>query len=183
MLKMKAALIYWSKSGNTEKVAHAIKEGLIEANVDVSFWRLDEAEEHDFLDYDLYCIGFPSYSWHTPAPVTDYLQKHHRKHSKAGLVKPSSPRVKGKHALIFCTYSGPHTGLDEATPAVKYAGQYFEHIGVSVVAEWYVLSEFIGWEDGNIHGRMGDIRGKPTNEELEQITKDTIKLVKSLNNP
>ncbi len=58
---MKAAIVYWSKSGNTEKVAHAIKKGLIQANVDVSFWKLDEAEEHNFLDYDLHCIGFPSY--------------------------------------------------------------------------------------------------------------------------
>ena len=44
---MKAALVYWSKSGNTEKVANAIHRGLIEAKVDVSFWKLDETEEHD----------------------------------------------------------------------------------------------------------------------------------------
>ena len=180
---MKAALVYWSKSGNTEKVANAINQGLMEAGVDASFWRLGEAEEHDVLDYDLYCIGFPSYNWHTPEPVTKYLKKHHGKHVKAGLVKPGSPKVTGKHALIFCTYSGPHTGLDEATPAVKYAAQYFEHIGVSVVAEWCILSEFIGWEEGNLHGRMGDIRRKPTDDDLKQITKDTIKLVKSLKNP
>ena len=68
-MKMKAALVYWSKSGNTEKVANAIHRGLIETEVDVSFWNLDETEEHDFLDYDLYCIGFPSYSWHTPEPA------------------------------------------------------------------------------------------------------------------
>ena len=179
---MKAALVYWSKSGNTEKVAYAINDGLIQAGVDVSFWKLEEAEEHDFLDYDLYCIGFPSYGWHTPEPITKYLKKHHVKHSKAGHVKPSCPRVPGKHAVVFCTYSGPHTGLDEATPAVKYAGQFFEHIGVSVVAEWCVLSEFIGWEDGNLHGRMGDIRGKPTEEELKQVTQNTIKLVQSIKN-
>ena len=179
---MKAALVYWSKTGNTEKVANAIKQGLIEAEVDASFWTVDEAEEHCFLDYDLYCIGFPSYNWHTPEPVTKYLKEHFRKNAKAGLIKPSSPRVPGKHALVFCTYSGPHTGLDEATPAVKYAGQFFEHIGVSVVAEWCVLSEFIGNERESTKGRMGDIRGKPTEEELEKITKDTIKLVNLLKN-
>ncbi len=177
---MKAALVYWSNTGNTEKVAHAINEGLTEAGVQVDFWRLGETEEHDFMDYDLFCIGFPSYNWHTPAPVTKYLQKHHQKNEKKGLVKPSSPRIEGKHALIFCTYSGPHTGLDEAYPSVKYAGQFFEHIGIKVEAEWCVLSEFIGWEEGNLHDRMGDIRGKPTKEDLDQIKKDTVKLVKSL---
>ncbi len=180
---MKAALVYWSKSGNTEKVANAIREGLLDENVDVTYWKLDEAEEHSFLDYDLYCIGFPSYSWHTPEPVTKFLKNHMIQNSKAGLVKPSSPRVPDKYALVFCTYSGPHTGVDEATPAVKYAGQFFEHIGVKVVAEWCVLCEFIGWEDGNLCGRMGDIRGKPTEEELEQITQDTIKLIQTIKNP
>ena len=66
---MKAALVYWSKSGNTEKVSKAIRQGLLDEEVDVSYWKLDETEEHSFLDYDLYCIGFPSYSWHTPELV------------------------------------------------------------------------------------------------------------------
>jgi flavorubredoxin len=179
---MKVALVYWSNTGNTQKVANAIRQGLIKEEVDLSFWKIDEAEQHSFLDYDLYSIGFPSYSWHPPKPVTKYLKEHHRKNVKAGLVKLSSPRVHGTHALVFCTYSGPHTGLDEAIPAVKYAEQFFEHIGISVVAEWCVLSEFIGNERASTQGRMGDIRGKPTEEKLEKIKKDTIKLVKSLKN-
>jgi hypothetical protein len=175
---MKAVIVYWSKSGNTEKVAHAIKDGFITTNVDLTFWKLEEADEHAFLDYDLYCLGFPSYNWHTPTPVTNYLQKHHRKHRNQELIKLNSPRIPNKYALIFCTYSGPHTGLDEATPAGKYAAQYFEHVGIPVIAEWYVLCEFIGWDEGNLLGRMGDIRGTPTNEDLLRITTDTIKLVK-----
>jgi len=35
-----------------------------------------------------------------------------------------------------------------------------------------VLSEFHGWEEGNTKGRMGDIRGKPTAQELAKIRKD-----------
>jgi flavorubredoxin len=118
--RMKAVLVFWSKSGNTEKVAQAISDGLVEAGVKLTFWRLEEAEEHDFLDFDLYCLGFPSYNWHPPKPVTDFLRNHHRKHVRKGLVKPGSPRVLDKYALIFCTFSGPHTGIDEAKPAVKY---------------------------------------------------------------
>jgi menaquinone-dependent protoporphyrinogen IX oxidase len=98
---MKAALAYWTKTGNTEKVANAIKQGLIKSEVDVSSWKIEEADDHNFLDYDLYCIGFPSYSWHTPEPVTNYLKEHHRKNAKAGLVNPSSPRVPRKYALVF----------------------------------------------------------------------------------
>jgi hypothetical protein len=88
--------------------------------------------------------------------------------------------VPGKNALIFCTYSGPHTGINEAIPAGLYAGQFFEHIGFTVLDEWYVLSEFHGHENASTKGRMGDIRGKPTEEDLMKIKEDTINLAKSL---
>jgi len=74
--------------------------------------------------------------------------------------------------LIFCTYSGPHTGFDEATPAGKYMGQFFEHLGFAILGEWYVLSEFHGSEENSTRGRMGDIRGKPTEEDLKKIRED-----------
>jgi hypothetical protein len=66
----------------------------------------------------------------------------------------------------------PHTGINEATTTGKYIGQFFEHIGFTVIDEWYVLSEFHGREDYSTKGRMGDIRGKPTEEELLKIKKD-----------
>ena len=53
----------------------------------------------------------------------------------------------GKYAVIFCTYSGPHAGIDEATPADKYAGQFFDHFGYTVLDEIYVIGEFHGNEE------------------------------------
>ena len=40
---MNAIIIYWSKGGNTEKVALAIEEGLKEAGADVLVKRVEEA--------------------------------------------------------------------------------------------------------------------------------------------
>lgn len=176
----KAAIIYWTKSGNTEKVAAAIKEGLENAGLDVTYLRVEEAKGLDYFDYDLICIGFPSYEWTTPRPMTTFLKINLAKHRKEDLVKAGAPKVPGKNALIFCTYSGPHTGIREAIPAGLYAGQFFEHIGFTVLDEWYILSEFHGWEKGSTQGRMGDIRGKPTEEELMKIKEDTIKLANNL---
>ena len=85
-------------------------------------------------------------------------------------IKTSAPKIIGKNALIFCTYSGPHTGLNEATPMVKYIGQFFEHLGFNILDEWYILGEFHGSKERSTKGRMGDIRGKPTKEELKKIT-------------
>ena len=42
-----------------------------------------------------------------------------------GRVKLGSPVIPGKNTLIFCTCSGPHTGIREAIPAGLYAGQFF----------------------------------------------------------
>ena len=176
----KAVIVYWTKTGNTEKVAVAIKEGLESAKLEVTYLRVEEAEGLDYFDYDLVCIGFPSYAWTTPRPMTTFLKTNLARHRKEGLVKASAPKIPGKNALIFCTYSGPHTGIREAIPAGLYAGQFFEHIGFTVLDEWYILCEFHGWEEGSTQGRMGDIRGKPTEEELMKIKEDAIKLANTL---
>ena len=176
----KAVIIYWSKTGNTEKVAHSIKEGLEDAGVDVSLLNTDEADEVDYFDYDLVCVGFPSYLWHPPKPMDDLLKKNFRNHRSEGKIKSGSPRIPGKYALIFCTYSGPHTGIDEATPAGDYAGQFFEHIGFKVLDKWYVLSEFHGSLINSTEGRMGDIRGMPTKDDLRKIKEDASNLAEKL---
>ena len=74
--------------------------------------------------------------------------------------------------MIFVTYSGPHTGVDEATPAGKYMAQFFEHLGFTIVGEWYILSEFRGNLENSTQGKMGDIRGKPTAADLLKIMED-----------
>ena len=178
---MKTALItYWSKTGNTKKVADAIKQGLEEAGVQVIMKEQHEAEGEDWFGYDLVCVGAPAYSWHPPEPMDNFLKSKFAKYRQDDKIKPSAPKIPGKYALIFVTYSGPHTGTDEATPAGKYIGQFFDHLGFTILAEWYVLSEFHGSLENSTLGRMGDIRGKPTNAELQKIKEDAAVLARKL---
>ena len=167
-----ALLIYWSNTGNTEKVAYAIKQGLEEASIQVTVKKPEEAEDIDYFNFDLVCVGAPSNSWHPPEPMTNFLKKKFAAYRQQGKVKPSAPKVPGKNALIFVTYSGPHTGIEEATPVGKDIRQFFEHLGFNVIDEWYVLSEFHGSLENSTKGRMGDIRGKPTKEDLQKIKED-----------
>ena len=177
---MKSALIiYWSSTGNTEKVANSIKEGLQDAGFKVDLKKAHEATEIDFFTFDLVCVGSPSIEWQPAKPVADLLKAKLNLYRSQGKIKPSAPKVKGKNALIFCTYSGPHTGIDEATPAGKIMRQYFEHFGFNVVAEWYVPSEFHGREDLSTKGKLGDIRGKPTTEDLAKIKNKAQQLAKA----
>jgi hypothetical protein len=175
-----ALVLYWSKTGNTQKVAFAIKDGLESAGLHVILKKITEAENLDYFDYDLVCVGFPSYQWHLPKPVADFLRKKFDQYRKQEKIKKGSPTIAGKYALIFCTYSGPHTGLREATPAALYAGQFFEHLGFNVLGEWCVLCEFPGSLEFSTQGRMGDIRGKPTADELKKLESDVKELVRSL---
>jgi flavodoxin len=175
-----ALIVYWSKSGNTKKVAAAVREGLEMAGLGVTVKEQYEAEDEDWFSYDLVCVGAPAYSWHPPEPMDKYLKAKFAKYRQEGKIKPSASKVPGKNALVFVTYSGPHTGMDEATPAGKYIGQFFEHLGFTVLAEWYVLSEFHGSVENSTLGSMGDIRGKPTKEDLEKVTEDAAQLGRKL---
>ena len=69
----KAVVVYWSKTGNTKKVAHAIRQGLEKAGLHVTIKEQPEAGDEDFFDYDLVCVGAPAYSWHPPEPMDKYL--------------------------------------------------------------------------------------------------------------
>lgn len=174
---MKAAIVYWSKTGNTEKVALAIRGGLEEAGVEVLFSKAEEADEIDLFDYDLVCLGFPTYQWHPPEPMAAFIKRKFSEYREQGRVKLAAPRVPGRNALIFCTYSGPHTGINEAIPAGKYAGQFFEHLGFTVLDEWYVLGEYHGSPERSTRGRMGDIRGRPNEDDLRKVKQDLSNLL------
>ena len=43
-------------------MAYAIKEGLEATGVNVSIIKTTEADDIDYFDYDLVCLGSPSYS-------------------------------------------------------------------------------------------------------------------------
>ena len=164
----KAVILYCSITGNTEKVARSIVAGLEEGGMQTELIRFQDAEHLDYLDYDLVCVGAPSYNWSVPQPFNEYLKKKFNHYKSIGKILPNSPRIY-KKALVFCTYSGPHTGMNEAIPTGLYMGQFFDHMGFDILDTWYVLSEFIGSHEMSTLGRMGDIRGLPTEKELKEI--------------
>ncbi|MHA1729211.1 MAG: flavodoxin family protein [Promethearchaeota archaeon] len=178
--QLKAVIIYWSKTGNTEKVALTIKDCLKEESVNVILKRTENAEKIDFYDYDLLCFGCPSYGFHPPEPVEAFLKNKMRNYRKDHRVKLGAPKIPGKNVLIFCTFSGPHTGINEAIPVGKITGQYFEHLGFSILDELYIVGEFHGNEKMSTMGRMGDIKGRPNEEDLKKVKKCVQNLLKKI---
>jgi len=177
----KALIIYYSRTGNTEKVALAIERGVKKGGLEPTIKKVSEAFNEDLYDYDLVCFGTPVLHALPPPPVMKLIHKNFVKYRKRpSEVQVPARRIPGKNALIFVTFSGPHVGVDEALPAGKLLVQEFEHLGFDVKGEWYVVGEFHGWKEGSTRGKLGDIRGRPNAEDLARIEEKTIKLVKSL---
>lgn len=178
--QLKVLLIYWSATGNTEKVAVAIQQALGREGLKPVIKKVGEAAEEELYNYDLVFLGTPSYSFQPPEPVLRFVKDKMKLHVERGDIKLGAPSIPGKTAAVFCTYSGPHTGVREATPVGDYLGQFFEHLGFEVAAKWYIVGEFHGREELSTKGRLGDIRGRPNRQDLDEVESNVTKLIKSI---
>ena len=177
---LRSLIIYWSGTGNTEKVAKTIHHTLKRQKVVSTIMKVGEAKEVELYEHDLVFLGAPSYGWLPPDQVLHFIKDKMKYHEERGDVKLCAPKIPGKRAAVFCTYSGPHTGLREAIPACKYMGQFFEHLGFDLVSEWYVVGEFHGNVDYSTKGQLGDIRGRPNMQDLAKVEHNVYQLIHSI---
>jgi hypothetical protein len=175
----RALILYWSAGGNTEQVARAAERGLLSAGVIPELRRIAEAGDIDLYDYDLVLLGAPSYQFLPPEPVLAYVKAKMNFHRRRGDIKVGAPELPGKRAIVFVTYSGPHTGISEATTAGDYLGQFFAHIGYRVVDKWYTVGKFHGNEVFSTQGPLGDIRHRPDAADLARIEEAAAALVRA----
>jgi flavodoxin len=178
--ELKTLVIYWSATGNTDKVAGAIQKALVREGIEPAVKKVSEAGAEELYQYDLVFLGAPSYQFLPPEPVLRFVKQKMKLHAERGDIKPCAPKIAGKTAVVFCTYSGPHTGINEVTPVGEYLGQFFEHLGFDVAAKWYLVGEFHGREELSTRGRLGDIRGRPNQQDLSQVESDVSRLIKTL---
>jgi len=168
MAEGKALVLYWTKNGNTEKVARRIQDTLQQAGMEVSIARITQDLVVEYLDYNLVFFGAPVYENLSPKPVLAFLRQNRRRQGVKLL--PSAPEVPGVAAVPFCTYGGGHTAYHEAEPMLKHIGQYFEHEGIRVVEHIAVVGFFPEAEgDYNTEGRFGDIRQRPDEHDLAEV--------------
>ena len=173
----RALTLYWSAGGNTRKVAEAIQKALTAAGVEATLHEMAEGLEVDYFAYDLVLIGAPVYAYLPPEPVIGWLKAQQQR----GTVLPAAPERSGHYGVVFCTYGGPHTGIREAVPMLKYVGQFLEHLGIPVVDEWAVVGEFHqGHETMNLAGRLGDLRGRPNASDLAEVRGKVLGLLRRL---
>ena len=160
-------VLYWSKGGNTRKVAETIHTTVQGHGISSELVEIEADLEIDVFSYELVFAGAPVYFNLAPQPVMEFLQI---LRSRAANMA-AAPEKPGHFAVTFCTYGGGHTGVGEAVPLLKYMGQAFEHEGIRVVEEWPVVGDFPGISDPhyNTAGRLGNVTGRPDDSDLRVV--------------
>jgi len=92
---MKSVIIYFSQTGNTQRVAKAICDSIRKVNGQCDMIRLKEANVTDIAGYDLMGMGCPSFAREEPVNVRRFIMG----------MKP----LRGKLCFVFATHGG-HPG-------------------------------------------------------------------------
>ena len=160
--KMKILITYFSNTGNTEKVANAIKEGL--EGHDVEIKKVDDTNSESLKDYDLVFLGSGIYAGNITKAILDLLKN-------ADALPP-------KFAL-FCTHASP----DFYQNGFKMVKNQIAAANSEVIGEWDCMGENIGLpkdmqmkmmanlppekqEQAKKH--MESLKGRPNTEDLEE---------------
>jgi flavodoxin/Fe-S-cluster-containing hydrogenase component 2 len=86
---MRSCIVYFSQTGNTEKIAKRVQAGVIAAAGNCDLLELRDADPKRLYKYDLIGIGSPVFRWE-PLNVSKFVNK--------------MWSVGGKHAFTFCTH-------------------------------------------------------------------------------
>jgi len=169
---MKILNLYFSSTGNTDKVARQISGTVEKLGHQIDTVKVAGDQEIDLLGYDWIFVGSGVYQWLPGKGLQEFIAARLAHYAAAGEIKYASPRRPGKKVVVYCTYGGAHTGINEAIPAVKFMGQLFDHLGFEVVAEWYYIGAYPAqgrMKDFSTLGRLGDITDRPHEADLADL--------------
>lgn len=88
---MKTLIICFSQTGNTQKIAECICDGVIDITGQCDIKPLGEIDSGDLDDYDLIGLGSPVFYYKEPFHVEDFIQ--------------ALPERNGQHWFVFCTHA------------------------------------------------------------------------------
>jgi hypothetical protein len=180
---MRVLNLFYSSTKNTEKVARQIHDVIKGLGYVIDTIKVDSPQlDIDILQYNIIFVGSGVYGQLPGQPLMDLHRRLLQQYNKVGEVKPASPRRPSAYTIIYCTYGGVHTGINEAVPAVKFMGQLYDHLGYTIVSEWYIVGEYLtdNLRSRSVDGRLGDIRGRPNQNDLHEVREQVLGLIKSL---
>lgn len=87
---MKAAVIYFSQTGNTQKVAGKIRDGILEKIGRCDLFEMAAVDVNALAEYDLVGLGCPVFYFKEPFNVREFLE--------------ALPLQHNKHWFVFCSH-------------------------------------------------------------------------------
>ena len=78
----KVVVLYYSKTGNTEKMAEAVHQGVKKSDAGVELYRIENFNPEDLPEYEGIIIGSPTYYGLLAGPVKDFLDRSIKVHGK-----------------------------------------------------------------------------------------------------
>jgi NAD(P)H dehydrogenase (quinone) len=78
----KVLIVYYSRSGNTKKMAEEVAAGAKEAGAEVTLKSVEEASVDDLPPADAVVLGSPTYYGHSSGPMRAFLDESIKYHTK-----------------------------------------------------------------------------------------------------
>ncbi len=95
----KIGVIYYSRGGNTEKMAEFIAQGVKKEGIEVELKKVENATLEDLLGWDGIIVGSPTYYGLAAAPIKDLFDRsveyHGELEGKVGAAFSSSANIGG----------------------------------------------------------------------------------------
>lgn len=95
----KALIVYYSRTGNTEKMTSFIAEGLKSSGVDSEIKKVENTSAEELVNYDAIIVGSPVYYGSMASPVKklfdDSIVLHGKLDGKVGAAFSSSANIAG----------------------------------------------------------------------------------------
>ncbi len=108
---MKTLIVYDSRTGNTEKMAEAVAEGVKAAGVEAALRKVDEASVDELPNAQGLILGSPVYYGLPSGKIKTFIDESIKYHGK----------LEGVVGAAFCSAGGTHTGAESTILALVEA--------------------------------------------------------------
>lgn len=108
---MKVLIVYASRTGNTEKMAYAVSEGVEAEGVDVEVKKVDKASVDDLPEVDGLILGSPVFYGLPSGKLKEFIDASVKHHG----------RLDGKVGGAFASSGGTHSGAETTIVALLEA--------------------------------------------------------------
>ncbi|MBD3212851.1 MAG: hypothetical protein GF311_09605 [Candidatus Lokiarchaeota archaeon] len=169
---MKILITYFSNTGNTEKVANAMKDALSDQEIDL--FKAKEMNPQNLNNYDIVILGSGIYAGKINRSILDLMKR--------------ADQIPSKF-ILFNT----HASLEHYQHSFKRVKKIISNAGAEVIGEWDCRGDNIGLPKEIIEQRLAslppeerkkaeksqkDLKGRPNNEDLNNAKKFITSIIK-----